>query len=170
VVKSLESSFSKVEDEREERFSVIEAADNVDFIIKQMIMEAKQEYAAIVSRDALRRLGETGLLDVIISAKRRGLMVRMISEIDNSNISMARVLLKHVELRRTSGILLYVDIFDRKEMLFGPAMTDIELTSMGRDFDLWTNNAKFIQGMYALFERLWQISPNTYPYWSLAVE
>jgi hypothetical protein len=59
----------------------------------------------------------------------------------------------------SNGLLFYLDIFDRKEMLFGPAITDAELSNaVGRDTDLWTNNLQFVGGMHALFEHLWDAS------------
>ena len=146
----------------EEGFSLIVGADNVVFRARQMIADAKHEYAAIMSKYALKRAREDGLTRVLASARKRGLQIRIISEIDESNSATADSLSKYVELRRSNGLLFYLDIFDRKEMLFGPAITDADLSdTMRRDTDLWTNNPRFVGGMYALFEHLWDASAKT---------
>ena len=143
----------------EEGFRLIVGADNVVLRARQMISEAKHEYAAIMSKYALKRAREDGVARVLASAKKRDLRIRVISEIDESNSAIADSLSKYVELRRSNGLLFYLDIFDRKEMLFGPAITDAELSNaVGRDTDLWTNNLQFVRGMYALFEHLWDAS------------
>jgi sugar-specific transcriptional regulator TrmB len=140
-------------------FSLIVGADNVVFRAKQMISEAKYEYAAIMSKYALKRAREDGVSRVLASGKKRNLQIRIISEIDETNSAIADNLSKYVELRRSNGLLFYLDIFDRKEMLFGPAITDAELSdTVRRDTDLWTNNRQFVGGMYALFEHLWDAS------------
>jgi sugar-specific transcriptional regulator TrmB len=141
-------------------FNVIMGVDNVIIRARQLISETKQEYAAIMSKYALRRADEDGVMRVITSSRKRNVQVRIISEIDESNSTMADMLSKHVELRRSNEVFFYVDIFDRREMLFGPAISDDDLRSTTRrEIDLWTNNAQFIKGMQALFERLWAISP-----------
>jgi hypothetical protein len=71
----------------------------------------------------------------------------------------AKALSKHVDLKESHEILFYIDIFDRKEILFGPAITDEELSNYPRgEVDLYTNNPRFVSGMCALFERLWDAS------------
>jgi sugar-specific transcriptional regulator TrmB len=140
-------------------FSLIMGADSVVFKARQMISEAKHEYVAIMSKYALKRAREDGVTRVLASAKKRNLQMRIISEIDKSNSAIADNLSKYVELRRSNGLLFYLDIYDRKEMLFGPAITDAELNNTVRgDTDLWTNNLQFVGGMYALFEHLWDAS------------
>lgn len=141
-------------------FCLVVGADNVGFRARQMISEAKFEYAAIMSKDALKRAREDGVTRILASAKKkRDLQIRIISEIDKSNSAIADGLSKYVELRRSNGLLFYLDIFDRKEMLFGPAITDAELSNtVRRDIDLWTDNLQFVGGMYALFEHLWDAS------------
>jgi sugar-specific transcriptional regulator TrmB len=140
-------------------FSLIVGADSVVLRAKQMISEAKYEYAAIMSKYALKRAREDGVTRVLASAKKRNLQIRIISEIDKSNSAIADSLSKYVQLRQSNGLLFYLDIFDRKKMLFGPAITDAELsTTVRRDTDLWTDNLQFVGGMYALFEHLWEAS------------
>ena len=140
-------------------FGVIMGADNVVARARRMILGARKEYVAIMSKDALRRADEDNVTDAVLAARRRKVEVRIISEIDGSNSKVAMSLSKHVPLRQTKDVLVYLDIFDGKEMLFGPAITDMEVTdSSRRDVDLWTDNARFVAGMRALFEHVWETS------------
>jgi len=101
-------------------------------------------------------LGED-LMQVITRARRRGVRIRIISEMDETNLKHANLISKYVELRNLQDILFYIHIFDKREMTIGPASTDEEVEKgFGRDEDLWTNNPRFIQGMYAMFEKLWE--------------
>lgn len=140
-------------------FGVIMGADNVVARARRMITGARKEYVAIMSKYALRRAEKDSVTEAILSARRRNVNVRIISEIDESNSTVANTLSKHVVLRQTNDVLVYLDIFDGREMLFGPAITDVETTdSSRRDVDFWTDNARFVAGMRALFEHVWKTS------------
>lgn len=140
-------------------FGVIMGADNVVARATRMILGARQEYVAIMSKYALRRANEDNVTDAVLSARKRNVRVRIISEIDESNSSVANALSKYISLRQINDVLVYLDIFDGKEMLFGPAITDVEVThSSRRDVDLWTDNSRFVAGMRALFEHVWETS------------
>jgi len=159
LVKSLYLCRYNQDDVVQGRFSVITGADNVVSKAKQMISHAEHEYAAIMSSYALKRAKEDGVERAIVAARKRNLRVRIISEIDHSNSAAADNLSKYAELRRNTGLLFYIDIFDRKQILFGPAITDEELKSSVRsDKDLWTDNSQFVAGICALFEHLWRAS------------
>ncbi|HUK27067.1 MAG TPA: helix-turn-helix domain-containing protein [Candidatus Acidoferrales bacterium] len=143
----------------EGRFNAIMGADNVVVRARELVSEVREEYAAIMSKYALKRADEDGVTKAIFAAKRRKAQVRIISEIDESNSLVADRLAKKIEIRRSDEVLFYLDIFDKKQILFGPAITDVEATgSARRDIDLWTNNSRFVAGMYALFEHLWRAS------------
>jgi sugar-specific transcriptional regulator TrmB len=157
LVDYLESTLTEEPIPAEERLNVITGAENVRLLTRQMIEKARHEYVAITDKDSLKRFKQE-FMHTIISAKRRRLQIRLITEIDSSNAIIARAISRHIELRRATDILLYVDIFDRKKMLFGPVVTHADLMSHDRGIGLWTNNAKFVQGMHAMFERLWKIS------------
>jgi len=125
----------------------------------QMILNAKSDYIGIISKYGLGRVRKDGTGSALLRAKRRGVKVRLISEVDNGNAHNANFLSRHIALRKTVGLTFYLDVIDRKEMVIGPAITDEEAVERSkREADLWTNNSKFIQGMYGFFEKLWLIS------------
>ncbi|MGD0175362.1 MAG: helix-turn-helix domain-containing protein [Candidatus Bathyarchaeia archaeon] len=161
LLQSLVSSRSIADKyESDAHFSVITEARNVVPRIVQMISEAKSDYAAITSKYGLRRYRrDYEITRAIIAAARKKVRVRIISEVDASNMESAVFLSKYVELRRSRGLMFYIDIIDGTEMVLGPAITDEEaIKHQSRQADLWTNNRKFISAMYAMFEKLWKVS------------
>jgi sugar-specific transcriptional regulator TrmB len=152
-----------------ERFGLISGVENTMAKNIQMLREAKKDYAAVLTKNGLSRSMDNGLAASILSAKRRKIRVRMISEIDSTNVRMGEYLARHVELRTSQDLLLYMDIVDCSQMIFGPAFPGRDEELSERESDLWTNSQKFVGGMYALFERLWEVSrryttgvPNTF--------
>ena len=130
---------------------------------REMIADARKDYVGIVSRFGLARLREYGLEAALVSAKKRGLRLRVISEIDSSNVRFADRLARYVDLRLNHDLLLCMDIVDWSEMLFGPAFptNEEEAKSLdNKELDIWTTNPRFVHGMYAMFERLWEASPS----------
>jgi hypothetical protein len=124
-----------------------------------MMKGVKIEYVSIMSRHGLRMIEEDGALRPLISMAKRNVRVRLISEIDEQNNHIAEYLSRHIEFRRGDQIQLYLAICDKREMIFGPAITVLERNnSYERLSDLWTNNRQFIEGMHALFEYVWNKS------------
>jgi sugar-specific transcriptional regulator TrmB len=159
LVKSIES-YSRLNIERSETFLLITGGANLIERSKQMIMDAKYDYAGILSKDALQRIRDDGVASALLSAKHRKVNVRLISEIDELSLLCAKFLSRHLELRRSQDVLFGMGIVDKNEMIFGPAITQSESTDRSaREMDLWTNNSRFIRGMYALFEKIWKTSP-----------
>jgi sugar-specific transcriptional regulator TrmB len=160
LIKSLSSYSYNIGDDAEQRFSLMTGGGNLIVKARQMIADTKIDYVSIMSKYGLKRIKETGIANAIISAKRRNVNFRVISEINNSNFRAADFLRGQVEVRYNSNMLFYLGIADRKELVLGPAVTDEEASEHNsRELDLWTNNARFIEGIYALFERIWEASP-----------
>jgi sugar-specific transcriptional regulator TrmB len=160
LIKSLSSYSYNIGDEAEQRFSLMTGGGNLIVKARQMIADTKTDYVSIMSKYGLKRIKETGIANAIISAKRRKVNFRVISEVDDSNFRAADFLRGRVDVRYNSNMLFYLGIADRKELVLGPAVTDEEASEHNsRELDLWTNNARFIEGIYALFERIWEASP-----------
>ena len=156
LTKSLSSLASQSPSISDYRLSLIEGGENVARLERQLIAEAQEEYVAVMSKHGL----DHDTTRAIISANRRKVSVRMIAEIDSSNSRFANRLSRHIEIRRSPDVLFYVDIFDKKQMLFGPAFVPIDKQqrNIRRELDLWTSNPRFIDGMYAMFGKLWEAS------------
>jgi sugar-specific transcriptional regulator TrmB len=138
-----------------ERFGMIPGIENAVTRNIQMVREAKRDYSAVMTRHGLSRALDNGLARAIVSAKKRKIRIRIISEVDSSNSKPANYLTQHIELRTTQDLLFYMDIIDCNQMLFGPAFPPLDEELGERRSDLWTNSQKFVRGMYGIFERLW---------------
>jgi sugar-specific transcriptional regulator TrmB len=148
-------------DNRDQGFNVIIGYANAIARIRQMILDAKKEYVSIFSRYGLARLAQKddSLRTAIGLANRRNVAIRVISEADESNIVGVNFLSGKAGFRSSHDIRFYVDIVDKREMVFGPVMG--ESMQNHREADLWTTNRDFISSMYALFEELWKTSKRT---------
>jgi HTH-type transcriptional regulator, sugar sensing transcriptional regulator len=159
LMKSLSSISPEHSDVTDHRITLLEAFDRANQEFKQMVNEAEEEYVGITGRDALKQLSNDDLVRPILSASKRKVKVRIITEIDGSNVKVAEQLSRHVELRTSQNILFYVDIVDRKKMLFGPAYLHSDQAIKRRELDLLTTDPRFISGMHAMFERIWETCP-----------
>ncbi len=123
---------------------------------------AKNDYAGISGKYGFSKSVERGIAEAIISARKRNVNVRLITEIDKSNIKAANILSRYAQVRLSKNVLFYADIIDKEQMFFGPIFDRIDEDSNPRlkELDLFTNNPRFIGGIYALFERLWSVSKN----------
>lgn len=165
VINNLRAS-TPIEDKLDQRFSLVTGGGNLVLKIRRMIMEAKYDYVGIMSKYGLGRAKDSGVASAIRTTTERNVPIRLITEIDDSNMDNANLLSRYIELRRSRDVMLHINIVDKKEMVFGPALTDEEASERIRREALWTNNPMFIRGMYTLFEKLWKASPKYFPKYS----
>lgn len=159
LIESLSASQSSPNETPDQQLSVIVGGYNVNVKLKQMLADAEEEYLTVVSRFALRRYAIEGMESAVIAARRRGIRIRVITEIDPTNIERARSLSRQLPIHRSQGILFYMGIVDGKEIVLGPAFGIEEIDSWNaRRLDICTRNATFVQGMRALFDRFWEAS------------
>jgi len=164
LIRSLSSYAQVGDDERYERFSLVTGGGNLIERARQMIVNARAEYVGIMSKYGMRRVKEVGTTKAILDAKRRGVKIRLVSEVDSENKKNADYLAKHIEFRTNENLSYYLTIIDHRELLIGPAITDQEAGERNqREADLWTNNHAFISGMYSFFEHLWKVSSRYEP-------
>jgi len=162
VVESLSSLTLQEKEQPDHGLRVITGGMNLVLKVIQMATEAKEDYVQILSKYGLRTLEEDGILRAISSVRKRGIPIRVITETDSSNRKMADRLSRTVNVRTTRNLLFYMAIIDRKEMVFGPAFpaNEEERSSLDRrELDVWTDNSRFVEGMYSLFQKLWEICP-----------
>ena len=147
---------SPVENESSDRFSIIGGSSLV-LRQREMITKAEHDYAGIFSKYGLTTSFQSGFVSELLAAKRRGIKVRLIVEVDDSNVKQARYLTNHFEIRQNQNILFYMAIIDGRQMVLGPAITNHKLSNFNiREANLWTNSTRFVNGMYAIFENLWK--------------
>jgi len=136
-------------------FKLLPDRRKLDPTLANMIRNTKNCYLAVYSKWGLARVTpDSAERAAMTSAKRRGVQIRLVSEIDRSNIIQARALTKCGEVRKARGIGFYLGVMDNEEAMIGPMLTEDDANST-QSVDIWTNNTLFVQGMRALFERIW---------------
>lgn len=160
--KSLSSITPTTIDLTHQRLDIIQANSVRKF--KQMMSEAQYDHVGVVARYGFGEMLEDGSARAVVSAAKRKVRVRLIAEIDKSNVRTAKLLSRYCEIHRTRGILLYMDIVDKQQMLFGPGLVPRDQDHRNEtELYLWTTIPRFVQAMYAMFETLWAMSPRFEP-------
>jgi len=141
------------------QFSLVRGGENVARLEAHFLNEANEEFVAIMSRHGLTFLNQQ-ITRAIISAKKRKLRIRILTEIIPSNVKKANYFAKLVDVRQRPRLLLYMKIYDKRRVLFGPASlpSDYQAHTDRKELGIWTFNPRFVEGMYAIFESLWQAS------------
>jgi sugar-specific transcriptional regulator TrmB len=160
---NLISSSSAETTDSAEALSLVTGHESVRLLENEMINKAKEDFAVIVSKFHLIQLFDSGVGRALISAKRRGIRVRVIAEIRDSNMHFANRLARYVDVRTTHDLLFCMDVADKNKVIFGPAFPDTEEEARsvdGLDYDIQvsTRNSRFVRAMYTIFERLWEAS------------
>jgi hypothetical protein len=140
--------------------------DNLFVKTREMITHAKHDYVGIWGKFGLTTILANGITAAMIAATKRNVRVRLIAEIDASNLKYANHISRYVEMRRSQDLLFYIDIADGKQIVFGSAFAVLnghEKKAAQRKLELWTSNPDFVRGMYAMFERLWKACPRYRP-------
>jgi sugar-specific transcriptional regulator TrmB len=163
LVGSLSKYGNQAEAWKEQRFDLISGRSNAIARNLHMLELAKEEYLCLTSKFGLNRLTSDEFATAVRKANQRGVRVRIIAEIDIPNLQSARDLSQYAELRRLSDISFCIDLTDKDEIIFGPALSDEEASQQhNREVYIWTNNPKFVEGMRTVFERLWKSARKFY--------
>ncbi|HXX73130.1 MAG TPA: helix-turn-helix domain-containing protein [Candidatus Acidoferrales bacterium] len=152
-------SLSHQPDHSFHQLSLAGGSEDVNRMEAQFLDQTNKEYAAIASKHGLEFLDKPRV-QAIISAKKRKVRLRILTEVIPSNVKTANYLSKFVEVRQSQGLMFYMNIYDRARVLFGPAFvpSDYRAHSDRKELDIWTCNPRFVEGMCAMFESLWRVS------------
>jgi sugar-specific transcriptional regulator TrmB len=149
-------SHASFPDEQVGEFKLLPDRRKLEPALADMIGRAQNNYSAVYSRWGMARVTrESPEYLAIAAAKKRNVEIRIVAEIDNSNIKQARALRRYVEIRNSVDIGFYLTLMDSDEVMIGPMLTDRDLTRATPSVDLWTNNKTFVQAMRDLFEKIW---------------
>ena len=137
-------------------FKLIPDRKRLEPTLADMIERSQSTYSAIYSKWGLARVTEDSPEGrALVEAAKRGVQIRIVSEIEASNAKVARLLRTHTEIRNTKGIGFYLALRDENEVMIGPMLTDGEINHDGQNVDLWANNCAFARAMRDLYEKIW---------------
>jgi sugar-specific transcriptional regulator TrmB len=156
LVLKLESIKNKKEPEPE-GLKVILGLKKAHQKIVEMISNAQKEVSYATSAKGLVLESEAGILGTLKNAAKRDVRIKFITEIDRTNLKIARRLKNFCELKHFPQLNVHIIIVDNKEMQIG-LVVEISKKQSRSNINLWINNKAFIDFMMHSFNGFWQES------------
>ncbi len=124
--------------------------------VARLVRKANKEVLRIVSAGGLVRTFPSGLYDEYVKAHRKGLSLRMISEINPRNAPYARRLAKVVHLRHLDDVHMRFTVVDRSVAVLGARFNEDSMSlEASEDSYLILEDPKFAEAYCFLFEHVW---------------
>lgn len=139
-------------------YRLVMGRDALYRISRRMKEEATKEILLIVPAKGIRRLVREGYLDEIINGVRRGVAIRMVTEITDANMLEGTELADLIELRHYPRISFRLGIYDRAKCHIGAAYDDDPSSDGSNDIYLIIEDAALAKSMVPLFEGIWEKS------------
>jgi sugar-specific transcriptional regulator TrmB len=121
----------------------------------EMCNEAKEEILYMVSGLGLRQVAVYGLLEAFQQRVSAGVRVRVISEIQESNLRESKLFLNICELRHADQLTARIMLVDHTQAMVGVSIKEDLSLNVKEHIELWTNNPGFISIMDRFFQELW---------------
>jgi sugar-specific transcriptional regulator TrmB len=143
-----------------ERFQVVEGRIRIEQRLQSMYAQAKNSVMTVLSPSEVVRADTSGLFDILGRAVKTSLRVRVITEINLSNLEVVAKLLESLDMRHLdlkAKPIPRVSIIDDVEALFEITTAD-EPHRNGEEVALWINSRAFVRNLHAYFEEMWNSS------------
>lgn len=131
----------------------IKGRQNVYNHLDMMIREAEKTITIVTTAQGLNRKLEA-LMPSLEKAKKRGVKIRIASQVDDSNKEIAKELSKIAEIRIMSKIRARFSIVDSEEILF--MLLDDDKIHPNYDVAIYLSTDFFASAMEQLFEYAWK--------------
>jgi sugar-specific transcriptional regulator TrmB len=140
-------------------FAVISGQRIINEKIEQMLRSARNEVLWIAPKLEVKRAIVYDRDRMLRECARRNVTVRIITEIDATNVDDVDKISRLGEIRHSAGVTSLATIVDGKEVIIGSAVHSSEsLTNGGLMNELWTNDAAHVSIMKDFFRKVWNIS------------
>jgi sugar-specific transcriptional regulator TrmB len=125
--------------------------------VNSMIRKSEREYLLVTTAAWLPRMDVVGNLEPLIAASRRGVKVRIITEVTAENFDFIRKCRRVFEIRHHNGAsqTVRMALSDDSEVLFALSAKDEVVERM---LSLTSDSAPAIEGFKFIFETLWTVS------------
>jgi len=130
----------------------VKGRQNVYNHLDMMIRDAEKTITIVTTAPGLNRKMEA-LLPSLEKAKKRGVRIRIASQINDSNKQIAKELLKVAEVRNIPKMRARFAIVDSQQLLF--MVLDDETVHPNYDVAVWLSTDFFALAMEQLFEAAW---------------
>jgi len=139
----------------ESEFKLLPRRDRVIQSTLSMINRAGSYLDVVYSKWGMARLTKNSPgLRALAGAHKRGVRIRIVAQISESNYKQAAAAKKYAQIRHADDITFYINLCDGKEVLFGPKLADSDL--IDQQVDVWTNNKTFANAFQGMFDALWE--------------
>jgi len=139
-----------------ERFQVIEGQIRIEQRLQSMYNQARKSIMTVLSSSEIVRADTSGLFDLLAQVVRNKLQVRVITEINQSNLEVLQKLNEGIQVRHLdlkARPVPRVSIIDDNEAIF--EITTGDETHRSEEVALWINSRAFVRNLQAYFEEMW---------------
>ncbi len=141
------------------RFQVIDDRNRIYDKVREMFRRAEDGISVVLSKVELPRIIRRGLDDILRSCARKGVKIKIITEIDEHNLRGVKALLNFCEIRHYDDISFHIVLIDKREIILGAANMGYPRGNMKKT-NLWTNSPSLINALQVFFDQLWHDAMN----------
>ncbi|MDQ6668438.1 MAG: hypothetical protein M3Y53_09465 [Thermoproteota archaeon] len=135
-----------------ERTEVLYGNDTIQGRVLEAFSRIKEELDGCIDHDEVAmNVKYDAIWNFHLQLKRKGVRLRMVTEITPENISYVKKIMEHSEVRHLAGVRSNFGIIDRKECLLHSISYEDEPLSHA----IITNSKALVEAQYFLFETLW---------------
>lgn len=131
----------------------VKGRQNVYNHLDMMIRDAQSTITIVTTANGLNRKLEA-LMPVLERAKKRGVTIRIATQITDENRSVAKQLSKVAEIKHTPKMRARFAIIDSNQLLF--MILDDDVVHPNYDVAIWLSTDFFAAAMEQLFEAAWK--------------
>jgi sugar-specific transcriptional regulator TrmB len=131
----------------------VKGRQNVYNHLDMMIRDAQSTITIVTTANGLNRKLEA-LMPVLERAKKRGVTIRIATQITDENRSVAKQLSKVAEIKHTPKMRARFAIIDSNQLLF--MILDDDVVHPNYDVAIWLSTDFFAAAMEQLFESAWK--------------
>ena len=142
-----------------EKFRVIRGRPEFFGTLRHLLDSVDSEVMFMTTRNGINRFYHSGLDDALKPKAKKGMKVRILAEVDKSNLEAVKWLAKsfnirHTVERRTAQFM----IVDNSQIVLSTALDDSSSMNSETDTSLWTNSKDHVSAIAGLFDELWRDS------------
>jgi two-component system, OmpR family, sensor histidine kinase VicK len=135
-----------------ERTEVLYGNDTIQGRVLEAFSRIKEELDGCIDHDEVAmNVKYDAIWNFHLQLNRKGVRLRMVTEITPENISYVKKIMEHSEVRHLAGVRSNFGIIDRKECLLHSISHEDEPLSHA----IITNSKALVEAQYFLFETLW---------------
>jgi len=144
----------------EPRFRIYQGRQQVFDLLQQMCERAVDEICLVTTMSDLTRLSIWGMDDRLRELSRKGKRVRVLTQVDATNVPEIEGYLKFARSRHIAlPSPMRFAIIDGREILTTVAMDDSMSMTTQNDTGLWTNAPSYVTAMKVFYDAVWSLAP-----------